>query len=344
MRGFSRAENDFLREENSRLRVEVLDRNLFILPASKLEIKEFIQGSKIAKILNGYRGEPPLAIDKLCDLIIRFAIIFTQNKDIEEMEINPAIVTVNDAIAVDAKVTLKGVGPVESKGPKFKSAALVGHKLLASKFHQFDFETEGEITIKPGQYVSVKVADNRINAYSVTHIESPKHFSLLIDTSPGGVGSKYFESLKIDDKVSILGPFGIFTYKKEDDVENVLFLATGSGISAVRCMIEEAVKDTNKKLNLYFGLRHENDIFWKDLFEKIKSENPNFNFKQILSQPTEKFEGLKGHITDFFVQDFSNLSKCSAYICGNNGMIEESVKILTTQNCPKEKIYTEKFY
>jgi len=322
----------------------ILDRNLFILPASKPEIKEFVQRSKIAKILKGYRGEPPLAIDKLCDLILRFAVIFLQNKDIDEMEINPAIVTVNDAVAVDAKVTLKGLQSTESKGQKFKSATLVYHHLLASRFHQFDFETEEEMTIKPGQYVSVKVAENRINAYSVTHTGSPRHFSLLIDTSPGGVGSKYFESLNLSDKVSLLGPFGIFTYKPNDKVENVVFLATGSGISAVRCMIEEAVKDTSKKLHLYFGLRHENDIFWKDYFEKMQSQYPNFNFKQILSQPTEKYAGLKGHITDFFSRDFPEMANCSAYICGNNGMIEESIKLLMNNGCPKERIYTEKFY
>lgn len=309
------------------------DRNLFILPANSDNIKEFIQKSKVAKILNGWRGSEPLAVDKLCDLILRFAAIFEQNKEITEMEINPVIVTLNDTIAVDVKIILDETN-MPTPVNKFKTAIITNHVLLAGKFHYFDLETEEEIITKPGQYVSVKVADNRINAYSVAHIESKTKFNLLVDTHPGGVGSKFFESVKNGDKISLLGPFGIFTYKPNDN--DVLFLATGSGISAIRCMLEEALKEKKKKINLLFGLRFETDVFWQDYFEKLAEENPNFSFKLVLSQ-----SGDKKHITDYLTGDYSNYS---AYICGNKAMIEESTQILLSKGCPKEKIYHEKFF
>lgn len=313
----------------------IADRNLYILPANFDTIKEFILKSKVAKILNGWRDSEPLAVNKLCDLILRFAAIFDQNKDITEMEINPVIVTLNDAVAVDIKIIMENnLPPSGSKQAKFKTAVVTNHVLLSGKFHYFDLETQEEINIKPGQYISVKVADNRINAYSITHIDSKTKFNILVDTHPGGVGSKFFEAVKTNDKLSLLGPFGIFTYKPDDN--DVLFLATGSGISAIRCMLEEAIKDKNSKITLLFGLRFDTDVFWQDFFEKLAAQNPNFNFKIVLSQA-----GDKKHITDFLNGDYS---KTSVYICGNKAMIEDSTKILLSKGCPKDKIYTEKFF
>ncbi len=311
----------------------ISDRNLFILPAGSDQIMEFIQKSKVAKILNGFRGSEPLAIDKLCDLILRFAAIFEKNQEIAEMEINPAIVTLNDAVAVDVKVVLIGE---KTPAPlsKFKTASVTSHTLLTGQFHYFDIEINDELDIKPGQYISVKVADNRINAYSVAHIETKTKFNLLVDTHPGGVGSKFFESVKTGDKLSLLGPFGMFTYKPDDN--KVLLLATGSGISAIRCILEEAIKDKTKKITLYFGLRFDTDVFWDDYFKKLAVENPNFTYKLVLSQ-----SGDMKHITDYLAEDYSNYS---AYICGNKKMIEEATQILVAKGCPKERIYTEKFY
>ncbi len=311
------------------------DRNLFVLPIDAETVNDLIQKSQVAKMLNGYRGSPPLAVDKLCDLIIRFCTIFTQNKTIREMEINPAIVTLNDAVAVDAKILLANSSP-SSTASRFKIAKITGHNLLAAKFHYFGLETEEELSIKPGQYVSIKVADNRINAYSVAHIEDRRRFNLLIDSSPGGVGSKFFENAKTGDKLELLGPFGIFTYKPEGNSENVLFLATGSGISAIRCMLEEAIKDKNKNIKLYFGLRRQTDVFWNDFFQQLAVANQNFEYKIVLSQ-----DGEKKHITDYLTDDYS---RSSAYICGNKGMIEEATQILLSKGCLKERIYTEKFY
>jgi len=36
-------------------------------------------------------------------------------------------------------------------------------------------------------------------------------------------------------------------------------------------------------------------------------------------------------------------SDCSAYLCGNQAMIDEATKILMERNCPKGRIYSEKF-
>ena len=320
------------------------DRNLHLLPLDFSQAKRLVEKSKIYSILKGYRGEPPYALNKLYELIFRLGKLAQETPEITEIEINPVIVTLNDVFAVDSKVILKEEVKKVSAGPKFQLATTINHEVLGGKYHYFVFESDSPLNYKPGQYISVKVAEQRINAYSIAGHEGNK-FNILVDTSPGGPGSKFFENLKVGEKITFLGPFGIFTLKPVNDAKHVLFLGTGSGCSPLKCMLEAALEDKNYQvpITLYFGLRRTNDVFWKDHFEELTKKYPNFNFKLVLSQPDGTWQGETGHITELANKDFPDLSSFSAYLCGNHAMIEEAKNILLTHGCPKDKIYTEKF-
>lgn len=322
----------------------ISDRNLHLLPVNLKEAKDLVQNSKISKLLNGYRGEPALALDKLYDVILKIAKIIDAYPDISEIEINPLIVTLNHAWAVDGKVLLKEGTAKPLPSPRFKIASTMTHDIVASKFHYYEFEPEAPLVFKPGQYVSVKVSNQRLNCYSVATGDEKK-FGLLIDTKPGGVGSKFFENVKVGEKITYMGPFGTFYYHPEDNAKQILLLGTGSGIAPLRCLIDELLlkKNVQTPINLYFGLRFTQDIFWNDYFQKIAQSHPNFKYRLVISQPDETWKGDSGHITDFAKQDFPNAADCSAYLCGNKHMIDEASALLISLSCPKERIYCEKY-
>lgn len=228
---------------------------------------------------------------------------------------------------------------------KFSIAKTIECKILAGKFHSFIFQTETPIVYKPGQYISVKVASTRINSYSIVTNEGGNKFGLLIDTSPGGPGSKYFENLKTGDEISFLGPFGTFMYKPDDTVKHILFLGTGSGCAPLRSIIDNLlkVKHLQTPITLYLGLRYQTEIFWQDYFTKLSQDYPNFKFVLAISKPDASWQGKRGHITVLVGQDFPDASGLTAYVCGNISMIEEATSILISRGLVKEKIYTEKF-
>ena len=321
----------------------IADRNLRLLPVDLEFAKQLVEKSKIYKILEGYRGEAPLALDKLYDTIVRLGSIIQFVPEISEIEINPLIITPNDVWAVDSKVVLNH--QPAALLPKFHIAKALECRVLAGKFHSFIFETETPIAYKPGQYISIKVADARINSYSIATNEGENKFGLLIDTSPGGPGSKYFDNLKAGDKISFLGPFGTFTYKPDNDVKHILFLGTGSGCAPLRCMIDDLLKTQSIKtpITLYLGLRYQTDIFWKDYFKKLSADYPNFKFILAISKPDADCQEKTGHITELIGQDFPDASGMAAYLCGNMSMIGETTDILISRGMAKEKIYTEKF-
>jgi len=323
----------------------IADRNLHLLPVEISEIKTLVENSKVYNLLKGTRGEPPYALEKLFDVLIRLGKLSKSLSEAAEIEINPIIVTLNDVWAVDSKILMKASISKTAKEPKLLVATTLSRKTLASKFNHYELKSEKPLNFKPGQYISVKVAENTRRDYSVAARFGPKRFDLLVDTRPGGPGSIFFENLKAGDKITYLGPFGVFTFDKNDGAENILFLATGSGISPIHCMIDKALlEDSFKKpITLYFGLTYPEEIFWKDHFEELAKKFPNFKFKIAIYKPNDTWKGATGFITELVKQDFPNAKSCAAYLCGHKAMISDASDLLIKTGCPKERIYTERF-
>ncbi len=323
------------------------DRNLHLLPITLNDAEKLVNQSKIYKVLTKNSDEPQYPLEKLYDLIVRISKLAELIPEATDIEINPAIITINDVWAVDGKMVMKSAEqkPAASNAPKLLVAKTLEHKNLASQFNYYEFEPEVPLDFKPGQYISVKVASDAIRAYSIATREGTKKFSLLVDTRPGGPGSKFFENLKVGDKMTYLGPFGVFTLNEADGAEHLLFLATGSGISATRCMIDALLKEQKSKMpiTLYFGLTYCKEVFWQDYFDQLTKEYPNFNYEISVCTPEADWNGPVGFITELVKKNFADASKCAAYLCGHRAMIADASALLLENGMPKERVYTEKF-
>jgi acetate---CoA ligase (ADP-forming) len=84
----------------------VVDRNLQLLPIDETLAKKIVVESKAYTLLKGYRGQPSLAVEKLCALIVRLSHLVSLVPEAKEIEINPVIVTETAVWAVDGKVVL----------------------------------------------------------------------------------------------------------------------------------------------------------------------------------------------------------------------------------------------
>lgn len=91
----------------------IQDRNLALVSVSRLDAEKLIAGSKVAKVLNGYRGSKRLAVAKLAFVIERLSQLVEKFSEIEEFEINPLIVTEESVWAVDGKGIIQ-INPAEA--------------------------------------------------------------------------------------------------------------------------------------------------------------------------------------------------------------------------------------
>jgi acyl-CoA synthetase (NDP forming) len=99
--------------------VEVLrDTASRLCPVTTDDALEMLSELRMAPVLRGVRGEPPVKLEALADAIRRFAQLSIDAAQLVEMEINPLMAGPDGVMAVDARARLADEpGPVESRSP-----------------------------------------------------------------------------------------------------------------------------------------------------------------------------------------------------------------------------------
>jgi len=88
--------------------VEVLkDVSFRIVPLTQRDAREMIREIKGYPLLEGYRGQEPVDIPNLEELILKVSNFVEQNHEVEELDLNPIFAYKDGAVAVDARVILK---------------------------------------------------------------------------------------------------------------------------------------------------------------------------------------------------------------------------------------------
>ena len=97
-------------------------------------------------------------------------------------------------------------------------------------------------------------------------------------------------------------------------------------------------------VTVYWGLRHEEDVYWFSEFQALSIKYPNFRFVPTLSKPTDAWQGARGRVTNHVVQNEHNVSGSDFYLCGNHAMIKDIQTQLAEHQVPTNQIYKEMYF
>jgi ferredoxin-NADP reductase len=234
--------------------------------------------------------------------------------------------------------------------PKLYTATLVERIDLTEKFIHLKFELVEPHTLEfvAGQYASISMPDGQSRrSYSMCHSPSSTHgFELMVDVSPGGIGSTYLNNLKIGEQIVALSPLGRFTVEPFwERTTPIVFIATGSGITPYRSMISALFEagQTQRPMTLFWGLRNVKDLFWQDEFQRLAQQYPSFHFHPVISRPEVEWPLCVGRVTDCLT--IHQLPADADYLlCGNASMIQDATLKLEQLGVPKDRLHFEKFY
>ncbi|MEI8373055.1 MAG: GNAT family N-acetyltransferase [Planctomycetota bacterium] len=82
------------------------DRALALPPLNETLARRALESLKSWPLLRGYRGKPAANIDRLIEILMRFSYLIADYPEIQEMDVNPLLVTPDDVIALDARVVV----------------------------------------------------------------------------------------------------------------------------------------------------------------------------------------------------------------------------------------------
>ncbi|MCF7845776.1 MAG: FAD-dependent oxidoreductase [Candidatus Peribacteraceae bacterium] len=189
-------------------------------------------------------------------------------------------------------------------------AKVAGHRELARDIFEKTFELvePTEISYDAGNYVSVRVMDGKMpivfRAYTfATDGSDGQSFKIIFkvfrdESGTEGRGSGYLKNLKPGESAEFFGPAGMgsFVPKRGDD-SPLFLLGTGTGIAPLFAVATKLTRAKSPRLiKLFLGVSYIEEVFYLAEFEKLKSENPNFDFTIAVSRPPEDLDSAQARI------------------------------------------------
>ncbi len=231
--------------------------------------------------------------------------------------------------------------------PQKCSATIASKTQLTSNIILVDFAliTPPELEFLAGQTLSLNVGPTTNRSMSIASPPSEKtHILMCHDVSPGGPGSLWTINHREGDAATFMAPLGLFVMDRESHRKKVM-IATGTGIAPFRSMLFDYLGNGGTDdITLYWGLRHEEAVYWLDELTDLSLKYPNFRFVLTLSKPSPTWQGAKGRVTDHVVQEESHLSGSDFYLCGNQEMIKDMESQLMHHQVPADQIYKELYF
>lgn len=240
-----------------------------------------------------------------------------------------------------------------------------------------------QLSFSPGQSVALSIPDlcdargpiKRM--FSIVSLPEKTELEFCIAITPKPSFSSSIAELPVGSEVIVEGPFGIFTLKesefpttfternfesqpdapirhqnKESPIPS--FIAAGTGIAPIICMIRTLVREGKKGIQLLYGFRTQEDFLYKEELEKYAAANVIIlTTSASRVEHTNKQENSKkientipnnekiGRITQYLNTLKNNGQQI--YICGPPEMVKDTIATLLEIGFAKEKIKREQW-
>ena len=150
------------------------DRSLELPPLSETLARRMIQSLRAWPMLGEFRGKPGVNLDRLVEVLMRISYLVANHPQIVELDINPLLVTPEDAVALDCRIILdhREPGTLESQdGLADDSQSLYPHLAI----RPYPSEFSDHITL-PDQ--------TRVHLRPIAPEDEPRWCELLASCSP----------------------------------------------------------------------------------------------------------------------------------------------------------------
>lgn len=237
--------------------------------------------------------------------------------------------------------------------PESFHVRLASARALAPSVREMVFErVDGApLDFLPGQWLNLMLPigapgeEEQKRAYSIASAPNgTPRFELAVTRVAEGPGSNYLHRMQVGDTLRAVGPSGLFT-REANDPAPALFVGTGTGITPLRSMLHAALDDGSEvPLHLLFGVRHEEDILYREELERLSQTHPNVVVHITLSRPEAGWTGLRGWVQGHVPKLLASLDSPHIYVCGLDRMVAAVRALLRNElGVDRKRVHTERY-
>jgi CDP-4-dehydro-6-deoxyglucose reductase len=151
----------------------------------------------------------------------------------------------------------------------------------------------------------------------------------------------WFRQAKPNDLLRLRGPLGTF-FLRDVAGQDLIFLATGTGIAPIKAMLEGLLVTEPERRPLattvYWGGRIPVDFYWNPSNLGIEHR-----FVRVLSRPHEGWAEARGHVQQALLTDNPDLHRSIVYACGSDLMVRDARRTLADAGLQERRFHSDAF-
>ncbi len=217
-------------------------------------------------------------------------------------------------------------------------------KTVWEQQHVFDFQSVNRVPLKRNYSFATNPA-----------IDKQYRFNVRIATPPrgqacnAGSGSAYMHRLKTGDTIEAVGPFGDFHIKPT--LNEMIYIGGGSGMAPLRSHISHLLQtqQSTRRISFWYGARSLQEVYYRDYFEKLAGEFPNFTYHLVLSEapPEDSWTSLTGFVHEALEKEYLSghidPGAVEYYLCGPPVMVQAAKEMLKKFKVSSDQLSFDEF-
>ncbi len=213
---------------------------------------------------------------------------------------------------------------------------------LTPRVKQFLLRVEGHtFTYKPGQHLSIAIEDDRgrpiYRPYSPVNRPGTDTVALAVKRYEEGTASVWMHERTLGDPVPLTAPSG--NLHLHDLKRDVVFLATGTGITPMLAMLLQYLNEANGQATFLFGERTQDDLMYRETLDRLSASHANLTVEYVLSD--EDWPRRTGFVQDHLWDVAGEDASAHFYLCGVPQMVVDTKAVLHEAGVPDEHVFTE---
>ena len=241
----------------------------------------------------------------------------------------------------DMKITL----PDEAAAPH-AAAKLIKKTILTPSIAQLRFEVDEDFSYIPGQYTNIFKDESLTRTYSIASVPSidGNCLEFHVEKIPGGMMTQWiFDTLEEGAELQISEALGECFYQADQEENNLLMVATGSGFAPIYGIVRDAVNQGHKgDIHVYQGAGVPEKLYLVDEMNALADKHKNVFYHPCLSRnASEGFES--GRANELALAEHTDLKGWTVYLCGHPDMVKATQRSAFLAGASMNDIHSDPF-
>lgn len=231
-----------------------------------------------------------------------------------------------------------GIGKLEARvtGVEYLNADILGIRLKPSRPFEY----------RAGQFINLFKDEATARCYSLASVPAlDEELFLNVRKVPGGLVSGWvFSDIKAGDPIAISEATGDCFYVPGKAGQNILLIATGSGLAPLYGIIRDALANGHHgKLSLYHGSYDSNGFYLVEELERLAQSHPNFSYVRCVSDGEAPDGYAAGMVLDVALAENPDLAGWRVFLCGNPDMVSAAKQQTFFAGASLQEIFADPF-